>query len=284
MPLAVRHHGRVEAVFSSVVYVSLETGMLCIVRRGVDPGPFSVLTSAPGTADLKTLGLAADQAVLATNRRIAVPGSLDVDLRPALNWLPEAWPERPCPYLIAQGLYRLRQCLPASVCRTGLGGFAVGGHRPKDDDLVGRKARAPVLAAGEYLSASGSEQWSACRWARSLIGLGPGLTPSGDDFLCGFMIALHAIGKRDTVRRLWATIREDARTSTNTISLAMLEAAAEGRGCASLHTAICAIMSGLSPAAAVSGLSRFGHSSGWDSLAGVVVVMESMLKRREAAA
>ena len=284
MPEAVRQHGRVEAVFSSVVYVSLETGMLCIARSGVEPGPFSVLTTAPRTADLKTLGLAAGQPVLATNRQIAVPGSLEVDLQPALNWSPEAWPELPGPNLIAQGLGRLRRCLPANISRAGLGGFTVGGHRPEDDDLVGRKARASVLAAGECLAANGSEVRSAFHWARNLIGLGPGLTPSGDDFLGGFMIALHATGKRDTALRLWANICEDARASTNPISLAMLEAAAEGRGCASLHAAICAIMSGLSPAVAVSGLSRFGHSSGWDSLAGVVVVMESLSKRREAAA
>ena len=280
----VRCNGRIAAVFSSVVYVSLETGLLCITRDGVDPGPFSVMTSAPGHADLGTFGLAVDQAAHTTSRRIVVPGRLEVDLRSVEKWSPDAWPEFPDPDLIAYGLNRLRQCLPANINCTGLGGFVIDSHCPEDGDLVGRAAKASILAARDHVATAGSGTRSTCHWAKQLIGLGPGLTPSGDDFLGGLLIAMHAIGKQDGARQLWAAIGADARAATNSISLALLEAAARGLGSAGLHAAIGAIMSGENPASAVARLSRFGYSSGWDALAGVVAAMETLPKRRREAA
>ena len=271
--------GRIAAVFSSAVYVSLETGLLCITRDDVDPGPFSVTTSAPGRADFRTLGLAVDQTAHMTRRRIIVSGRVELDLRSAKKWSPDAWPECPDPESIARGLNRLRPCLPANVSCTGLGGFIVDGYSPDDGDLVGNAAKTSILAAREYVAAAGSGTRRSCDWAKRLIGLGPGLTPSGDDFLGGLLIAMHAIGEQDRARHLWAAIGTDARAATNPISFAFLEAAAGGLGSASLHAAVAAIMSGGCPAFSVARLSRFGHSSGWDALAGVVSVMEPLSKR-----
>lgn len=36
-----------------------------------------------------------------------------------------------------------------------------------------------------------------------LVGLGPGLTPSGDDFLFSVMFTLHALGHGAVAERLW---------------------------------------------------------------------------------
>ena len=62
---------------------------------------------------------------------------------------------------------------------------------------------------------------SSAAFVSSLIGLGPGLTPSGDDFLCGFMAAVCA---RDD-QKLFASLAhdiEDNLARTGEISSSML--------------------------------------------------------------
>ncbi len=78
-----------------------------------------------------------------------------------------------------------------------------------------------------------------------LLGLGPGLTPSGDDVLCGALVALHAVGRADALaspRRRRST--KAAPAATSPLSGAFLRAAAEGLGAEPLHATICALLSG----------------------------------------
>lgn len=120
-----------------------------------------------------------------------------------------------------------------------------------------------------------------------LIGLGPGLTPAGDDFLCGFLIARRALAHRDERDLLflddfgWA-LRNLLR-QTNEISAAFLASAADGRFSAALVAfarAVGAITDSIDgPAsvsaesadalsAAVSTLCSIGHGSGLDAAEG----------------
>ncbi len=108
-----------------------------------------------------------------------------------------------------------------------------------------------------------------------LLGLGPGLTPSGDDFLGGMMIALRATGRRAAADRLAEAAMARADRATGRISRAHLAAAAEGEGAAALHEALAAL--GRADEAtldtALAALDRIGHISGWDALAGAVAAL-----------
>ena len=276
-----RHEGRIVAVFSSVFYVSLDTGLLCITRADVDPGPFSVITTVPRHVDFRACGLAVNQNAYAEDRRIVVPGRLEVDLKSTEEWTPDVIREHPDPVAIERGLNRLRNCLPLDTVGNGFGGYLVKGYSPDEGDPVGLSARAPILAARGYAERAGDGMPDDCDWAKPLIGLGPGLTPSGDDFLGGFMVALHAIGKQVAARQLWLAIRSDACAATNPISIAFLSAAAKGRGGASLHATIAAVLSGDDPTTALARLARLGHSSGWDALVGVVTVLDTVPRGRQ---
>ncbi len=122
------------------------------------------------------------------------------------------------------------------------------------------------------------------RWIGRLTGLGAGLTPSGDDFLGGMMIALHSLGHTEICRSLWEGVRPCAERTTNIISLALLRAAAEGLGSASVHKSLSGILRGDIEAVhdSMPGLVRIGHSSGWDTLTGVVTVLDCWLQLRRA--
>ncbi len=106
-----------------------------------------------------------------------------------------------------------------------------------------------------------------------LVGLGSGLTPSGDDFLCGAAAALYAAGLSETVfgEALLSGIRASL-TATNDISAAFLAAAADGLA----SEAVCALFSHTKKTGLPELISMFlaiGHSSGVDSLCGIDTVL-----------
>jgi len=117
--------------------------------------------------------------------------------------------------------------------------------------------------------AGGTESLDACR---DLIGVGPGLTPSGDDALGGAAIALRVFGHAIRADELAAFIREHAPGRTSDISLAHLNAAAAGEGSAAFHDALTALVTGGDFAM----LDKIGASSGWDAMDGAIAVLSSV--------
>ena len=118
------------------------------------------------------------------------------------------------------------------------------------------------------------------RAVRALVGLGPGLTPSGDDLLGGMMIALHGFGRDDISDELWRAVRPRALDAGNVISLAHLSAASEGQGSAAVHALLHALHTGDCDAMTwhLGQIDRIGHTSGWDALAGVLTVADALVR------
>jgi Protein of unknown function (DUF2877) len=109
----------------------------------------------------------------------------------------------------------------------------------------------------------------------ALLGLGGGLTPSGDDFVGGALFArqwLAAAGLADAHawRAAAASVCAAAPSRTHPISAALLGDLARGCGHAPLHDLAAALAAGRTARArhAAAALVRLGHSSGWDMLAG----------------
>ncbi len=98
-----------------------------------------------------------------------------------------------------------------------------------------------------------------------LIGLGPGLTPAGDDFVGGAMIALRAFGNGQLADRIAAWALPLATERTNRISRAHLECAAAGEGHEALHDLLCFF-----DEPSLQRLARVGHTSGLDAAAGAL--------------
>src|SRR5262249_42586767 len=97
-----------------------------------------------------------------------------------------------------------------------------------------RVARLRLWIHGE-IGASGFSRSPAPSCGRGtppvgLLGLGPGLTPSGDDVLCGVLVALHALGEPRAAGKLGDAIAAETRRATTPLSGAFLAAAAQGMG------------------------------------------------------
>ena len=115
---------------------------------------------------------------------------------------------------------------------------------------------------------------------RGLLGLGPGLTPSGDDFLGGALIALRTINKVESAIKLWEGIAVSVPTSTNEISSAQLFAASHGYGADSVHRLLNSIFTHkigefLQDRKLVENI---GHTSGCDIMLGCKMVIETWIK------
>ena len=111
---------------------------------------------------------------------------------------------------------------------------------------------------------------------RTLLGLGEGLTPSGDDFLGGVLFGLRQQEYADFDETWidWDVVRDwvaDAATLTNRISHAILSDLAEGHGPEPLHDLARETLCGRSRevvAEHAERVIRIGNTSGWDLLAG----------------
>lgn len=120
-----------------------------------------------------------------------------------------------------------------------------------------------------------------------LIGLGYGLTPSGDDFLAGVVMGFHKMQKHREAMLLARHFYSAAQGKTTIISIAFYRALADGR-VAEPHLRFLEMIGREEEAEREILFNRvtdFGGTSGWDSLAGVVfgisMVLQSLKKSRE---
>jgi hypothetical protein len=182
-------------------------------------------------------------------------------------WRPPAVALSPFP---AQALVQaIRDGLGVLEAPRGLGRLL---GPPDGDDGVARRARpwARALAAA-FARGDGAALADA---ARPLLGLGEGLTPSGDDFIGGALFARRLVS-RDTAALDAAVARivADAASRTHPISARLLADLAAGEGWAPLHDLVAALASQDGPAAVTAArrLTALGHSSGWDIHSGLAV-------------
>jgi hypothetical protein len=112
--------------------------------------------------------------------------------------------------------------------------------------------------------------------AGKMIGLGPGVTPAGDDFLIGFLAGLWSTSGKDQrqlsfIHSFGDRLMEIAK-QTNLISRTYLYHAIRGQFSSSLSNLAEAIALGSENIRAVSEVAmRVGHSSGMDSVTGLLI-------------
>ena len=229
---------RVIAVFERSVYVETRGGLACIGAVG----------NGPLNANCETLPTG-----------LRVGDLLRVDAAGASIWRPRPAPERNA-QKTAQALHRLREVARGQLPTDGFG-------------YLIEAAREPPAAVKALV------QWFAHPdgvpdGAAGIIGLGPGLTPSGDDLIGGALCALHASGRAEIALRLAGWALPLARNGTNRISYAHLACAAEGECAEAVNDAIAGLIAGDAPD--LRRIDAIGHTSGWDALAGATLALTAL--------
>lgn len=124
---------------------------------------------------------------------------------------------------------------------------------------------------GTRAAATGAPPTAAVRrLVAPLLGAGPGLTPSGDDVLCGALLALRAAGAHRAHSTLAGAIL-DQLPRTTSLSASLLHAAADGYAVACVCALVTATVAGDDAAvrAALPDVLAVGHTSGPALVSGI---------------
>jgi hypothetical protein len=282
--LARRPAVRVLHVFDHACnLINERSEIVSLVTAELGPGPFAVVL-APATTPIFSQLITAATPVTVDGRLIKV-GVLAVDTAPAVDWAPRpAWEQW------RRQASDLASSLPTLITPRRIG------HSGNNNITI---AHLRHLAAGSerLLSGLAGGDPDSCRQgAQQLAGLGPGLTPAGDDFLMGAMYGLWATRPAEAAQFWGHVIAEAAAPRTTLLSAAWLRAAARGEAAEAWHELVRAggertvnsgsfedsgraVSSGQSGwqeiVAAIERILNTGHSSGADALAGFTAVLEA---------
>jgi hypothetical protein len=287
----------VRAVFRRSFYCRSERGALvCVGPTSLDDGPLNVRCRMPEPIDWEASGLTPHSVAACDGVLFRVAERFVFSLADAAVW-------RPPPPSASWSPAKVRQGLAALVCETrawsGRGGLQPlvpilagnPGAFPRDvrgTEPLLRLARAGIEPLIDWLEASLAGPTKPLGVPGPaidrLIGLGPGLTPSGDDFLGGVLLGLRHLGASHQAGRLARAVLSRAEQGTNEISRAHLRAAADGEGLATLHAILQCLCA---PDASdmegwLSAVDAIGHTSGWDALAGIVLAAAALARARSA--
>jgi hypothetical protein len=258
---------RVHSVFTRVVNLECSrTGTLYTVAcAGTDNAPTTLVVDAPSFDGLAPV---VGAPVTCTGRTLRSGPAFAVSLDGARRWSP-ALPEWPADGMPARWL---RDVVAHRGPTGGLG--IVGGTDDARDGLACALGR--VTAALERALARGDAAEARVLGAR-LVGLGPGLTPSGDDYLVGLATVCNVPGSPVAqLRPLVAGLVADGTQRTNAISHAAMAHAAEGRVRESIGELLAAMARRDRPATEERArqVLSIGASSGADILTGVLAGLE----------
>jgi len=255
--------------------------VVALVTPAVGPGPFSIVVELPqgsgGFADHLTAGTPAER-----RADSLVLGDVRVQLEGAQAWQPRpAWAALRAAGSLPGWLDELAALLasqaPPGSLADGLdpmlGDRLLEGAAEGD---LGRMALARAVEAGRKLVRGlvAADLAAASGAAGELAGLGAGLTPAGDDFLVGAMLALWSSADPAQARQTCRVLLDVAGPKTNRFSRAWMKAAAEGEAAEAWHGLVQAVIHGQGEALRRAGqrIIRQGHTSGADALTGYVVI------------
>ncbi|MDA7948210.1 MAG: DUF2877 domain-containing protein [Hyphomicrobiaceae bacterium] len=275
--------GRVAAVFRSTFYVDTPAGLFCVGNEALTPSPLNLVTAAPVRTDWRASGVRRGTAVRVSAGDIKIGGCFSFCYSNAARWTPAPLPRSWTTMDLERGLQAFRRQVRICVPEDGFGRFLVSGTVTCGGSTLTDAARYSVSGARAWIAAAiagGKKSAGDCVWVRSLSGFGPGLTPSGDDFIGGAMIALRALGEHEICDRIWSETQRQSDIRSNPISYAHLRAASDGEGCAAIHDFLNHVVTGQTSRVAdsLADVTGIGHSSGWDVVVGMEAVLDGRLR------
>ncbi|HXA61451.1 MAG TPA: DUF2877 domain-containing protein [Streptosporangiaceae bacterium] len=265
-----RRCARVIAVFPSAVYLEYrspaEPKVIALVSSDATRLPNAVVVAARSRELPFGPVRQGDEAWIGD-------ASLEI---PALRVRVRRWWD-PSPVLGPISAVRLEHGTAALKTGSSQAPFGLAGH-------PGPVRLAERCAAGDLAQAVDA--------AERIVGLGPGLTPSGDDVLAGLLISLRLVGGSvlGGQSAIWladwigAAVTADAGTRTTALAATLLHCAAHGQAGAEVSAVLRAIAGQEPMAPALRRLLSAGHTSGADLAWGVLAGCRATLALSGAAA
>ncbi len=278
--------GRVHSVFGRAANVLVGDELITIVAPGSDAPPNGIVLAAP--ADIGSLKLVPGQLVCADDGLWRFSSSVALDASRAAIWSP--WlPGR----AVSNGT-RAGECLHALAAEIVAQGGMDRLHLGLGPLIVDRSDSAAEASAVATMTPLAQRAESAIATTCDaliaddvpgavgevavLIGLGPGLTPSGDDFIVGLCAMLRA-GRHPGAQEFAERCAALASELTTVVARAYLSCAARGAFGESVHELIEALLGERTMDARLQArrLLDWGATSGVDLLVGVKAGLSVLL-------
>ncbi len=261
--------------FESVInIVNQESNVLSLVSEKIGNGPFSLVLGIDSFSDSSTTELPVkvfEDGLWVGNLLILVSGAKEWDARP--DWARVRQHEGSVLWATERIASLLQEhAKPDSLARLIL------------DPRAALPLPARIVQAAEqsipllYEAIGQSDEIKLIQAAKQLAGMGPGLTPAGDDVLVGVMHGLWAMLPPEQAAELSHTIARAAIPRTHALSGAWLAATARGEAAEPWHQLLAAI-SEENPTALQHAVLRIlptGHTSGADALGGFLGVLQKI--------
>lgn len=265
--------------------------IICFALNGIGRGPFTLLCS--GNEKLPEILKSIKHFSMAGDMLVAEEADLIIDLKNATTWgeslldLKEGhrkWLENDLIWLAHRASLSAPQesfgwLIPTFLF--GCGRDVLETHK-KSSSLLHER----VIKVAKNIEKDFAMTGSACG-LEQLIGLGYGLTPSGDDFLAGVVMGFNKMQKHREAILSARHFYSKAQGKTTTISLAFYRALADGR-VAEPYLRFLEMIGREEKAERAHLFDRvtdFGGTSGWDTLAGIVfginLIQRSTMRPRE---
>jgi hypothetical protein len=267
-------HAEVAAVFERSFYLRAGDLFVCVGEPAIGNGPLTLIAQTRAAE----IGLRPGQPAVISASGIAI-GAVMLIYDRYEPWQPPRWRQTPCPSLLAQArdAVVLRAATEAPV--EGFGRAVADSYEPPT--AFARMARKRLARLQSWLVDTIEERRAPAASppdpVRNLVGLGPGLTPSGDDVLIGALALLDALAERHAHASLAHALRQTPAGLTSPLSHCFLRTAAAGHVGEHLHAAVASLVSGDADGA-VAAVRNIGHSSGWDMMAGAVTALTASIR------
>jgi hypothetical protein len=232
--------------------------IIALVGARYGNGPFHIVL--PEVPLNKVIATAKDGCDIGWQQGALACGDIGVDINQALPWNPQLLPLYQMPDKAISYLHE-----------------AMAAYAPSPL-LVGASALSRRAQTGIAFLHTGLKQFDRHKvraGVTSLAGLGPGLTPAGDDFLVGLLAALqtassHQAQKEGDLRSIRTGIAEQAAKHTTRLSAAWLHYAGQGCFGEAWHHLIAALNRSATDAitAAANRILTTGATSGVDAMSG----------------
>ena len=246
--LVKNNQGIVHSVYRNTINVSIHSQLLAIQTKNSPLSPISLIT------DLDSEQFA--QLPFSIGDSIVIENNTDAQIM-------NLSPSRPFPKQHCQELF---MNIRRSVITSHTQGFDLifQFSDSLSDNLILVAARNRMENA--YHSYHKKDYENTARELSRLIGLGLGLTPSGDDFLCGMLAGFHLLDRSNHTftQCLRHYIKENLK-NTNEISQAFLKCALYGH----YSLAVNKLWTNPSYEQISQMFLQIGHSSGMDTLCGI---------------
>jgi len=268
--------GFVHSTFRRTINIQcIENGELyTIASSQVDNAPNTLVIQS---ASLEEWNVDVNDAVFLKNKTLSILNKLAISINQANKW-ESILPEYPSKHQnLIRNLIKMKEYIDfhgkAGGIKKNL--LAQSLYETEMSKLIEERTR---LVENELLN---NRMTNALHHAVSLIGLGPGLTPSGDDFLVGLFTIINLRNSPfNTHQSFCEEVVLRAKTLTNEISYMALKKASIGKVRESIIQLVYAILNGNEADLYLSlnKVLNIGSSSGTDIALGLVCGLKANLK------